>query len=264
MDYSLICIISPSGDNKESNTILAFVRSFRANYYCRYCRLHQDEMKHTTIENPEFRRNRRNYEEDVLVHSATLTGVRENAVLNQIPHFHVTDSSSEDITHNVDEGICHYHLQDILYDFIYGQQYFTLEEFNQRMISFRYDNERSNVPQPISKERFKKRKFSMTAAEMSNLIQNITFIIGNLIPEEDIIWHFLLTNVKFFDLCYLPSYDELQLEEWRSEIDYMLSSYQNLFEQELKPVHHMAIHYPDDTKRYGPLRYTRTIRYSLV
>lgn len=218
-------------------------------------------MQTATRENPEDRRNRENYEEDVLLHDRTQTGIREHSIFNYIPHFHVTESSAEDITHNVEEGICHYHVMEILYHFIYDEKYFTLEELNQRMLSFDYDHdEKANVPHSIAKEQFKKRKFSMTASEMSNFMQNITFIIGDLIPEEDVVWHFLLATVKFFDTCYLPSYDDQEIEEWRDLIDYMLRSYQDLFDLTLKPVQHMAIHYPTDTKRYGPLRYARTIR----
>lgn len=163
-------------------------------------------MKSTTVENPTFRRNRENYDEDVLIHDKSKTGVREQAVFNYIPHFHVTESTSEDLTHNVDEGVCHYHLKEILYYFIYDMKYFSLEELNRRMISFSYGHdEKSNVPQPISVE---KQKFSMTAAEMSNFIHNITFLIGDLVPEDDFVWHFLLSTVRFFHTCYLPNYDE--------------------------------------------------------
>lgn len=251
------------GDNKESNTICSFIRGFNANHYCRYCRLHRKEMQETTVEKPEFRRNRQNYDDDVLIHDQSKTGVREYAVLNYIPHFHVTDSTAEDLTHNVDEGICHYHLMQILWYFIYDQKYFTLEMLNQRMRSFQYGlDQKSNVPQPILPKHFKNEKFKMTAAEMSNFIHNITFMIGDLVPKEDVVWHFLLSTVQFYDMCYLPSYEDNEIEEWRSGIDYMLRLYQDLFDETLKPVHHMAIHYPDDTKRFGALRYTRTIRYS--
>lgn len=99
----------------------------------------------------------------------------------------------------------------------------------------------------------------MTAAEMSHFSHNVTFMIGDLVPEHDIVWHFLCT-VKCFDMCYLPSYDDNELEEWSTVIDDMLTFYKDLFEQSLKPVHHTSIHYPADTKKFGPLRYTRTIR----
>lgn len=245
-----------------TNTILSYIKNFSANYYCRFCRLHRKDMSKTTIEDPALRRNRQNYDEDVLMRDQSKTGVREYSIFNYLPHFHVTDSSAEDLTHNVDEGVCHYHLMEILYYFIYDEKYFTLQELNRRMATFPFGHEKANIPQPFTEKQFKKKscKFSMTAAEMSNFMQNITFIIGELVPDDDFVWAFLLSTVKFYDSCYLPSYNDQQIEEWRGEIDHMLSSYQHLFDKTLKPVQHMSIHYPDDTKRFGPLRYTRTIR----
>lgn len=250
------------GDNKESNTILGFIRGFgTAHYYCRFCRLHRAMMNYTTVENPEDRRNRHNYDADVLVHDQSKTGVREYAPFNYLPHFHVTDSSTEDLSHNVEGGVCHYNFIEIMYHFIYRQKYFTLDTLNQRMRSFGYaEEEKSNVPQPILEDFFKKLKFKMTVSEMANFTQNITFIIGDLVPPDDVVWLFLVNTVTFFDMCYLPSYEDQEIEEWRTVISDMLRYYQHLFNFNLKPVHHMAIHYPNDTKKFGPLRYTRTIR----
>lgn len=218
-------------------------------------------MRHVTVENLELRRTRQDYDDDVILHDKSKTGVNEYSVFNYVPHFHVTDSSSVDSTHNVDEGVLHYNFSEILSYFIYDQKYFTLKMLNERMSSFPYGpDEKSNIPRRISAKQLKKKEFKMSATEMSHFVHNITFMIGDLVPEEDPVWHFLLSTVKFYDMCYLPCYDDNQLEAWKNEIEHMLESYKNIFEMSLKPVHHMAIHYPTETKRYGPLRYTRTIR----
>lgn len=250
------------GDNKESNIILGFVRSFSANYYCRDCRLHKRELQKTTDDKPENRRNRMNYEEDLFVNDQSKTGVREYSALNNIPHFHVTDSSSIDLTHSVDEGICHYNFGEILYYFIYQKEYFTLEILNERIQSFSYgEDEKSNVASSITKKHLLNNDFKMTAAEMSTFAHNITFLIGDLVPEDDIVWYFLLTNIKFIDYCYLPSYSNQDLKEWTELISEMNNLYMDIFGTTMKPVHHQSIHLPVDTLKYGPLRYTRTIRY---
>lgn len=187
-------------------------------------------MNHATVENPDDRRNRLNYETDVVMDNQSETGIREYAPFNYIPHFHVIDSSAEDITHNVEGGVCHYNFLECMYHFIYNEQYFTLDVLNDRMRSFPY------------------------------AIDEITFIIGDLVPVNDVVWHFLLSTVQFYDFCYSPGYENQSIEEWRSVISDMLNYYQHLFNCNLKPVHHMAIHYPNDTLKFGPLRYTRTIR----
>ncbi len=249
------------GDGKESNVVLGFVRSHSGNYFCRYCRLHRNDTQICTHDDPAHRRNRDNYEEDVLANKQSATGVREFSALNYISHFHVTDSSSEDVTHLVEEGICHYNFADILYYFIYDKDYFTLEALNKRLQIFPYgEGEKSNVPRSITKEHLKNDSFRMSAAEMSTFTHHVTFLIGDLVPEDDVVWHFLLATVTFFDMCYLPCYEEQDIEEWKTGIFEMNNFYSSIFERTLKPVHHQASHLPNDTTRYGPLRYTRTIR----
>lgn len=105
-----------------------------ANYFCRYCKMHRTETKTATAEAPEKRRNRENYNADVAKRNPAETGVVEFSPLNGIPYFHVCESSAEDITHIVDEGILHYNLLPSLYYFIYEKKYLTLQEFNNRII----------------------------------------------------------------------------------------------------------------------------------
>lgn len=253
-----------SGDNKESNAYLGFIRSFgRAGFYCRFCRMHRSEMQRVSVEIPEKRRNRQNYLEDVITNDQSKNGVAEYSPFNEIPLFHVTDSSAEDSTHIVDEGILHYCILPSLHYFIYDREYFTLKELNKRIKLFDYcDDEKQNIPIPILKNTLtEKQKFKMTASEMSNFAHNIIFIIGDLIAEDDEVWKFVLITIKFFDLVYLPCYTEEDITELSQTIALMNDSYQHNFGETLKPVQHFAIHYPEDTRNFGPIRYLRTIRY---
>lgn len=251
------------GDNKESNIVLSFIRSFRANYYCRYCRLRRTDMEKTSSEISEERRNRLNYFDDVLINDETKTGVREYSPFNEIPFFHVTDSSGEDTTHTVDEGILHYNLLPSFHYFIYEMEFFSLKLLNERIKSFHYaEEEKQNIAMPIFEKTLKeKSKFKMTASEMFNFAQNLIFIIGDLIPGNDPVWEFVLMTIKFFDLSYLPSYDENDLSELEETISLMHDRYKQLFEETLKPVHHISTHFPEDTRNFGPLKCLKTIRY---
>lgn len=228
--------------------------------------MHISEMQTASIEIADKRRNRHNYYEDVLKNDLSTTGVMEYSCFNEIPLFHVTDSSAEDSTHVVEEGVLHYNLLPSLRYFIYEQKYFTLEELNRRIKFFDYnEEEKQNIPMPIAKKRLtskKIKKLKMTASEMSNFAHNLIFIIGDLIPEDDEVWQFVLTTIQFFDLSYLPCYAEEDLNEMKITIARMNDSYQQLIEDTLKPVHHFTIHYPEDTRNFGPLRYLRTIGYA--
>lgn len=251
------------GDNKESNAYLGFVRQFTGNFYCRYCRMHRSEMQRASIEIPITLRNRQNYVEDVITNDQSRTGVAEYSLFNEIPLFHVTDSSAEDSTHIIDEGILHYCLLLSLHYFIYDRKYFTLQELNKRIKLFDYcEDEKQNIPMLILEKTLKEKdKLKMTASEMANFAHNLIFIIGDLIEEDDEVWKFVLTTFKFFDLAYLPCYDEEDITELSRTIALMNDTYQHLFGDRLKPVQHFGIHYPKDTRHFGPLRYLRTIRY---
>lgn len=268
---SKYCIISFDlhlADNKEANVYLGFVRSFTAGFYCRYCRMHRSEMQRASTEILGKRRNPQNYGEDLLENfrnkkrKKNTTGIAEYSIFNEIPHFHVTDSSAQDSTHVIDEGILHYNLLPSLYYFIYEKEYFTLQELNRRIKVFDYtEEEKKNIPMEILEKTLKDRtKLKTTATEMANFTHNLVFLIGDLVPHGDIVWKFVLTTIKFFDLAYLPSYEEDDITELTQTITLMLDSYRQLFKELLKPVHHFAIHYPEDTRNFGPMRYLRNIR----
>ncbi len=64
------------------------------------------------------RRNPQNYDIDVALGNQSATGIKEYSILNRIPHFHVTESTSVDVAHDIAEGILHTILSLSIHDFI--------------------------------------------------------------------------------------------------------------------------------------------------
>lgn len=218
-------------------------------------------MQECVCEDLALRRNIRNYNEDVLINDISETGVREFSAFNNIPFFHVAESSSEDTTHSVEEGILKYNVSGALKILIYEDEIFTLEQLNKRMQDFSYgEEEKSNTPKLITKKHLDESKLKMTAAETANFVHNIPFLLGDLVPEGNEAWRLKLLTVKFFDFCYLPCYGDKDLADWKQNIADMHTSYINVCETHLKLHHHISIHFPTDTLKMGPLRYLRTIR----
>lgn len=154
------------------------------------------------------RRNRDNYDNDVALNNVTSTGVHEYSSFNRIPCFHVTESSSVDLAHDLNEGLLHPSVSESILYFI-NKQYFDLNYLNDRMKSMNYgDAEKGNRPYKIAMKNLKKRKLRMTASEMFFFTHHVTLMVGHLVPDGDPVWQHLLTTIKFFDLCYLPSYDQ--------------------------------------------------------
>lgn len=74
-------------------------------------------------------------------------------------------------------------------------------------------------------------------------------------------WKFVLTTIKFMDLSSLPNYEPDDIVELKDTIQTMLHNYKLLFNKFLKPVHHLATHFPSNIENFGPLRYVNCMRY---
>lgn len=108
-NYSCVKLITVLvlGDNLGVNSILGFAEGFNANFYCRFCKCHKEQMQLLCEEVSSFNRSKENYSNDVDVQNVTLTGVNENSIFNNLNGFHVTDNPSVDIMHDLLEGFCH-------------------------------------------------------------------------------------------------------------------------------------------------------------
>lgn len=263
------------GDNKEVNRSLDFPNSHSAIHFCRHCRLDRYQMSRATEEDLSMRRTEDNYYEDVLTNNLTLTGIKAWSVFNTLPFFHVINGSQSDPVHDLLEGIYPYGHNNTLSSLIldHGRKYFTLDQLNARIKAINYGpDECGNIPAPISEKNLKdpeKKKLKMTAAEMFNFTHNITFLLGDLIPEidddgdVDPVWTLILNMVKLLDLCYLPWYEPENIVELRDVIKVFLTDYKELFGY-FQPVFHYLIHYPTNTEIFGPQRDTRILRYFMI
>lgn len=86
-------------------------------------------------------------------------------------------------------------------------------------------------------------------------------MIGDRVPDEDPVWQLLLTTIKFFDLCYLPSYDEDDIDALENESAILNRELMALFNVNLIHKSHLSTHYHELTLDYGPMRKVQTIRY---
>lgn len=172
------------GDNLGLNTILGYSRSFKSNYCCRICYEDISKLKKQSFENFHKIRTKENY----LVHLRDQSfGIQEECTFNTIPYFHVTSNASVDPMHDILEGICRYDIGKILYNFIYEENFFTLEILNERILYFSNTSSGKNIPRKLSRESIKNKIIILSASEMKFLVQNLNFIIGDLIPENNCI-----------------------------------------------------------------------------
>lgn len=125
------------GDNLGLHAICGFLESFRANYACRFCKLHRTFSQTTCVEDDTVLRTHTSYTTDVAVANSALTGIKEECVFNEVNSFYVTENTYIDIMHDVLEGIAHYDMIPIISHFVEICD-FSLSDLNYSMQMFDY------------------------------------------------------------------------------------------------------------------------------
>ncbi|KAB0800833.1 hypothetical protein PPYR_06572 [Photinus pyralis] len=231
--FSLILIL---GDNLGINSITGFSESFSSSYFCRNCCMSKEEAKDALIEVHEQRRNLENYRE----HSQNKSyGVKEACCWNVLPSYHCTINVSFDIMHDIFEGVCRYEIGFLLFYFIKTKSFFTLEQLNDRIKYFEYEDkiDCGNRFPLIKKNHIENKNLILSASEMFAFLTYFPCMIGDLIDVEDEGWH-------LFKLLYDIVYIITKRVTNDNEINYLKyiikehhEVYLNLTQQKLKPKH---------------------------
>lgn len=196
-----------------------------------------------------------------------LTGLWENSAFNKLRYFHATDTCV-DIMHDINEGILHYNLCEILLYFI-KNEYFTLQMLNDEKRNMKYGElESNNKSGDIFMDKLEAKKLKMTASETYSFAHHLPLILINIMCEQkknqlenDEVWRFLQTTIRFLDMCYMSCFDIDTIKKLREVIGSMNEMYVRLFNRTLKPKHHYATHYPLIIEKCGPLRFMSSMRY---
>lgn len=249
------------GDNKGVNDMCGFSKSFRAHYFCRFCRMHSKQTKTATTQIDKLMRNKKNYFEDLKKNNYRFTGVYEESIVNSFYLSHATNSIGVDNMHDILEGILHYNMCEIILHYI-RKKTFSLDKLNQLKSDLSYGElESGNKSPPIEMKRLTKKKLTMSASEMGTFARHFGFMVGDLVTKSDKQWQFYLKTMKFVDLVDLKAYTENDLKDLTTTISDMNQMYVTLFKQTLKAKHHIITHYPTLITLYGPLRFLTSMRF---
>lgn len=240
------------GDNLGLNTLLGFSASFSANYFCRFCESHKKETHISCEEIPHKLRKVVNYTADVAKNDVALTGLNENSIFNNIKYFHVYENYTIDIMHDIFEGICHYDLCHIFLYFIETVHLFTLNILNERKRFFNYGSvDVGNVSNDIKINHLKSKRLKMSASEIMTFIHYIPFMIGDLVPENDEVWKFLIDLTSIVDILLSRYINDSLVNLLRELIKVHNLNYVRLFSDTLKSKHHILTHYPSIINQSG-------------
>lgn len=243
------------GDNLGLNSILGFVESFSANYYCRFCRSHKKDLQNMLSECPESLRNIYNYKLDVLKDNVSETGRNELCIFNEIPNFHVVNNSVCDFMHDITEGIARYDMA-VINSYLINHNFFTLENLNNRIKLFDYGTvEKKNS----LNYHLNKGCIIMSSSEMLCLVRYFSLIVGKLIPVDIEIWELYIMLRKIIDICCAKKIQP----ECSHLLNNIIAQHNRLFllfsKSILKPKFHILTHYGNLLIKNGPLILTSLI-----
>lgn len=188
------------GDNLGLySIILGFSESFVAKYPCRFCRCPKQVCHVQTQQLDDMMRNKINYASDLLLNNLSYTGIKECCVWNDLISFTVTENFSVDIMHDMLEGVCKFYIGLILKQMIFDFNYFSIETLNNRIETFNYGSlDIHSRPTLLSSENLRRQGLiRMSATEMLCFTRYLGLIIGDLIPEDSVLWELYKILKKF-------------------------------------------------------------------
>lgn len=248
------------GDNLGIHSICGLSEGFNANYPCRMCKMHRNEMITATVLDYSKLRTEQNYSDDVNTHILKMTDIRDKCIWNAIPSFSFILSICFDVMHDLLEGVCSYDLAPIIFHLVYIKKYLSLEDLNNRIFYFDYGpTESGNAVSRINKEHLLAGKLRLSSTEMLCLVRYFGLMIGDLVPKDDDYWLLYIKLKSIVDIVTAPYVNIRSLNYLAILISEMyLSVFPNAT---LKPKHHYMLHYPQVMRNVGPLWFVCCLRW---
>jgi len=164
--------------------------------------------------------------------------------------------------HDVFEGICHYNMCHIINCYTELVKVFSLGELNFRKQNFNYGCiEIGNISPPIETIHLKNFHLKMSAREMMTFVHYFSLIVGDLVPEDDAVWLFYLNFLEIVDTLLSTQFTQNSILLSKNNIKQHNSDYILLFQDNLKPKHHLLTHYPTIILNSGPPKHFWCLRY---
>ncbi|XP_039660298.1 uncharacterized protein LOC120561302 [Perca fluviatilis] len=262
---TVLCV---AADNLAAHGLAGFVQGFRGQYVCRFCCCTQDQIQSGEVSEGEFSMRTRachdlHVQNVVQGENASHFGVTGECALSKtLQHFHPITCFPPDILHDLFEGIVPVELALCIREMI-CLKYFTLEYLNTKIRTFPYEHfERLDKPQPIPKTFAAKVSIGGNGHENSTLLRLLPLMVGSKVPEGDKVWAILMDLKEIVQLVLSPSFTEESIQYMQTKISNHRQGLKAVFPDfKLRPKHHYVEHYPELTRRFGPLVHLWTMRF---
>lgn len=180
--------------------------------------------------------------------------------LNIIPGVHVCSPCLPVcIAHDLNEGLISDIVPEALRYFIETNKWFTLEELNQHIVSFKYEGtDAADTCRPLKKFD----RLPNNAAGNLNFLKLLPLMIGDLIKDkQDDRWTLLLQLKQICEFLYAPQISYTQVAYLKVLIQEYLLAVKGLYPSFLTWKHHYLAHYPDLIDIFGPLTKMFSLRF---
>ena len=242
------------GDNLALHGLFGFTQGFTANYSCRICSVFKAVMHSQMFEDPGLLRDPIQHLRDIELNDLSATGVSERSASYDLNYFDPIENPSVDTLHDVWIGGAAYDMHYILYYLIFVAKYFTVDTLNFRILGFCFKSFSNKVPQ-FSADSIQKKSFRLTGSEMFTFVMCLAMLIGDLVTDPtDKVWIFYLklrSIVDFLQARYIRKDSLKCLSDFVAEHHEL---YVTLFADNLKPKHHLWVHFARIILESGALR----------
>lgn len=259
-------LVNISCDNLGANTVLGFVKSFSATYYCRICSLEKKNCDITVHEVSEKLRTTSSHEENVQKSKSNANpslklklaeGVRMDCAFNSLTNFDMFDNVSLDIMHDMHEGIVHSFLTGFFNKGIEVGA-FTEDTLIAKVRDFPY-GELSKKNKP-SKLDINKKILGQNASQSYCLILHLPFILYNSRQKLSEFWPTLEALLICYQIVMSNKITDRDLDLLGRCIDKLLNGL-IVLNGRLIPKAHNLTHYVNAIRKIGPLIFTWMMRY---
>lgn len=261
-------VISVVSDNLGANTILGFVKNFsKTKYPCRFCLCSLDEIRTVCHEIPSERRTKEHYEEQLLkikncekVDLTNTFGVAMHCALNELKFYHIINSMTPDIMHDINGGAIPYLLKP-LFEYLFKHKVCTECNLKDKIKFHDFGiKHKKNVPSELN---MAKSCLGQNASQILCLFQSIPFILYEYKDNQAVqeVWICVETLLKITQTVYSEKIDKNDLNDLENFVKIHLEFFLKILKDNLKFKQHNLTHLVSTIIAMGPLKWFSMKRY---
>ncbi|XP_047123578.1 uncharacterized protein LOC124806573 [Hydra vulgaris] len=247
-------IVIFSADNLGAHSLFGFMESFRATYFCRFCKCTQTELQETFRSIAFEKRTIADYNRCIVESQPTdydpsKTGIKHGCSFNCLNWFHCVEQSAVDCMHDLLEGVVPLEICLVLRT-LTEKKIISILDINNAINNFNYSlADKNSKPPEINLQNIR-----IQAAESWCLIRNLPLMIGKYIPDEEPHWKLLILLLRCLDIIFAPAITDGLITQLEFLIEEHHCYFKSVYpESRLIPKHHFMLHYPECMAKFGPL-----------